>query len=132
MQTRNNHIQVVFPEGFTILAVDDEQDNLLLIKSYLRNTNVILTTVINASEAIKQSTENEYDVILMDLNLPDKNGMETTQIIREKTRCTDSYIIAITASQKNEISFSHLFNDFVGKPLSKNDLYFKLSLSLKP
>jgi len=131
-QLKRNNIQVNIPKDFKILAVDDENDNLLLIKSYLRNTNIILNTSTNAADAIRYSKNNYYDVILMDLNLPDRNGIDTTRIIREKTRCADSYIIAITASDKNEISFSHLFNDFVGKPLSKNDLYFKLSLSLKP
>jgi len=113
-----------------ILIVDDEPDNLFLIKTYLKKENVNLVLANSGKEGVEFAKDQKFDFIFMDLNMPDLNGIESAKLIRSKSKSSESYIIALSAFNRNEISFTHLFNDFVGKPLAKKELLSKLSLSL--
>lgn len=113
-----------------VLAVDDEPDNLFLIKTYLKNVNVKYYQALNSKKALEYSKEIKFDFILMDIKMPNIDGVETTKMIRADSVNKDSYIIALSACSSSHDNDTNLFDDFVGKPFSKKDLFSKLSLSL--
>lgn len=116
-----------------VLVVDDNQINRLLINKVLKKWNVQADFAENGLEAIQKITANRnYDVVLMDIHMPEMGGLEATQILRSKE---DEYfrklpIIALTASmlnnQLNQIGESGM-NDFILKPFDPKNLYDKLS-----
>ncbi|NOR87502.1 MAG: response regulator [Bacteroidales bacterium] len=135
MKSTENHYenQKIGDIALNILAVDDQPDNLFLIKTYLKKTDVRLTTVSNGYDAIKIAQQEKFDFILMDIKMPDINGVETSVRIKSDSRCIESKIIALTASTTNDdiLLSADMFDDVLFKPLTKEELYSKLSISLE-
>lgn len=69
-------------QQLNILVVDDSEDNLLLIKNYLKKTKYIIDEAKDGQVAIEKAKENKFDVILMDMQMPVIDGFQATQIIR--------------------------------------------------
>ncbi|MCX8026492.1 MAG: response regulator, partial [Thermodesulfovibrionales bacterium] len=96
-------------------------------KGMLRNIDVTLDIANNGFEAIKKAQEKIYDVILMDIEMPEMDGVEATRQIRNLPKPnSDVPIIAITAhteSQKVETFLQSGMNDFIPKPVEKNRLF---------
>jgi len=107
---------------YKILVVEDETDNYLLIEAILDRYDIDLTRAINGKEAVKYHAETHPDIILMDLKLPEMNGLEATKIIRS----TDSTvpIIAVTSfafDNDRREALSAGCNDYIAKPYFVND-----------
>jgi signal transduction histidine kinase len=81
----------------SILVVDDRADKLLVLGSLLEplGQNVVLAN--SGEEALKQMLEREFAVILMDVNMPTMDGLETAQLIRNRRKTAHTPIIFITA-----------------------------------
>ncbi|QJD95672.1 PAS domain S-box protein [Mucilaginibacter robiniae] len=115
------------------LVVDDNQINRLLINKVLKRWGAEADFAENGLQAIEMVERNRnYDVVLMDIHMPEMGGLEATQVIRSKE---DAYfknlpIIALTASmlnnQLNQIEEAGM-NDFMLKPFDPKVLYDKLS-----
>ena len=106
----------------SILIVDDNKINRLVTKKVLDKKNVITSEAASGEEAIKKVKKGNYDLILMDINMPGLNGFETTRIIREMD--TQIPIIALTASDavymEKEIKNSGM-NGAIIKPYSMEE-----------
>ncbi|SMN10952.1 sensor histidine kinase [uncultured Candidatus Thioglobus sp.] len=88
-----------------ILLVDDTVDNRLLIKAYLSKSGYIIDEAENGETAINYYHENTYDLIFMDIQMPNMDGHEATQAIRmleKKSMRRWTPIIAITAHATKE------------------------------
>jgi CheY-like chemotaxis protein len=114
-----------------VLIVDDNQINRLLINKILTKWGVKTEFAENGVEAIeKVEATPDYDVILMDINMPKMGGLEATKILRAKP---DPYykqvhIIALTASILNpEDGEIGDMNDYILKPFEPAILFDKLS-----
>lgn len=81
--------------GIHILAVDDSPDNLTLIQLFLRETKAKLTFANDGFEALDLVRKEKFDLILMDVQMPGKDGHETTEEIRQMG--FKNPIIALTA-----------------------------------
>ncbi|WP_160112259.1 response regulator [Aquimarina sp. AU58] len=106
-----------------VLIVDDNKLNLLVADKILSKENFDCTTIDNGFDAIELVRENEYNVILMDINMPKLNGIGTTKRIREFD--TKTPIIALTAvdvTQLNRQIVQAGLNDYILKPYNKNHL----------
>ena len=62
-----------------VLLVDDSATNRLMFQAFLKETNFELTTAANGNEGLKTGLSKEFDVIFMDINMPDMNGDEVTR-----------------------------------------------------
>ena len=88
-----------------ILLVDDTVDNRLLIKAYLSKSGYIIDEAENGKVGLDYYHENTYDVIFMDIQMPEMDGYEVTQAIRmleKKNMWRQTPIIAITAHVSKE------------------------------
>lgn len=112
-----------------ILVAEDNDVNRLLIKKQLEKLNINATLAVNGKEAYSSHCNNDFDLILMDLHMPEMNGYETTKKIRSlKDRMkANVYIIAFTASisEQQEILDTG-FDDYLYKPVNMTELYNKL------
>ncbi len=120
---QNHPLSMAPKSSFTALIVDDNKLNLLVADKILSKENFKCTTIDNGFDAIELVKNNDYDIILMDINMPKLNGIGTTKRIREFNITTP--IIALTAvdvTQLNKQIMQAGLNDYILKPYDKNHL----------
>ena len=111
-----------------ILIAEDDRINFLIISFLLRDNVKKMDRAINGKEAVELARTNEYDLILMDMNMPLMGGLEATRII--KNMYPDLPIIAQTASTSQDEKTNFLnagCDDVIYKPIKK-DLLFEVLL----
>lgn len=84
-------------EATNILIVDDLPEKLLVYRSILEDLGENLVAVRSGPEALKQVLKHDFAVILLDVNMPDMDGFETAQLIRQRKRSAHTPIIFLTA-----------------------------------
>lgn len=94
---------------YRILIVDDIFVNRLLIKEIVKKISAQCYEAENGQQAIDLFNSNEIDLILMDIEMPVMNGLETTKYIREKFPEPKNKIPIIALTAHNPLTF---FNDF--------------------
>ena len=110
-------------DGLHILVVDDSNVNVMLMTSILDDYNALTDSANNGQEAIDKIKDNNYDLVLMDINMPVMGGIEATNVIREFNK--DIKIIALTANvlEGDRQRFIDAgMNDYLSKPLVLEDL----------
>lgn len=104
-----------------ILVVEDNRINQIVTKKILENKGAICEIAENGEIAVKKASKKSYDLILMDLNMPVKSGLEATKDIRVFDKKTP--IVALTAVEVSDIQediYSTGMNDIVIKPYDLN------------
>src|SRR5262245_29248380 len=84
-------------EKTSILIVDDLQEKLLVFQTILEELEQNLVMVRSGSEALREILSREFAVILLDVNMPDIDGLETARLIRQYKKSAHTPIIFITA-----------------------------------
>lgn len=110
-----------------VLIVDDIDSNRIVVINILRRYSMKIDTASNGLEAIEQLKNNDYDIILMDLAMPEMDGVTATQVIRKDFNSPkrEVPIIALTASliqESNERVFKAGMNACITKPVSGKEL----------
>ena len=119
------------PDSFpkvAVLVVDDIKDNIELIRVYLQEYPIRLKSAANGREALALVTENNFDLILMDIRMPVMDGITATREIRtmeKRGNLNPQTILAITAhafqEQKNKFLQAG-FDGVLSKPFFKREL----------
>lgn len=122
-----NDIYRQYPENY-VLAVDDTKMNMLVIKKVLRKFGLKIDTAVNGVEAFNMSKEKDYDVIFMDCQMPEMDGFEATEKIRELEKSEGRNqvpIIALTADAMigdREKCLGVGMNDYINKPFKEIEI----------
>jgi CheY-like chemotaxis protein len=118
-------------KGVKVLVAEDNEINIMLVKNIMKLWDIECDVVSDGLQAIEKVKTTDYDMILMDLQMPVMDGYEATSIIRqlpmEKVKTLP--IVAFTASSKFEIESKAAkagLNDYIGKPFDLNELYAKI------
>ncbi len=131
-ETTNESDVNVGPDDLSDLQVLVAEDNLVnqqLVKFLLDGMNIPHTIVSNGKKALDFVQENEVDVVLMDVQMPEMDGLESTR----QMRCLEEgspYIIALTANaykKDREKCLSVGMNDYLSKPINKELLIAALA-----
>lgn len=112
-----------------ILVAEDNDVNKLVLKKQLDNLKVSSVMVTDGMQAFEACLNDDYDAILLDLDMPGWNGYETTKRIRAHNdpAKSNAYLIAFTASVSEQKQIlDNGFDDFLYKPVSMKDLREKL------
>ncbi len=121
--------------GVKILVVDDNLINQKVASKTLTKQGAEVNVANHGREAIAMMESQHYNIILMDLQMPEMNGFETTGFIRNNMQAPLNKIpiIAMTAtalvSEKAKCLASGM-NDYISKPFHAKDLYEKIRLQL--
>lgn len=121
--------------GLKILVAEDNQMNRLLLLKILSRWNNKPDFAFNGQEAIDKVNENEYHVVLMDLQMPVLDGYSASRAIREMADPLKSkiQIIALTASVSDNLSRKIVaagMDDYLTKPFKISELYQKLQKTI--
>ena len=115
-------------KSFRVLVVEDIKLNQLLMRTILDDFKFECDIVDNGKIAIEKLQTNTYDIILMDLQMPEMNGFEATEHIRNKMNL-QTPIIALTADVTTvdvEKCKAVGMNDYISKPIDEKLLYNKI------
>jgi CheY-like chemotaxis protein len=118
--------------GLRILLAEDNAVNQYLALSLLKQQQHQVTVVTNGLEALTALQGQAFDVVLMDMQMPEMDGIEATLRIRESERRVGGHIpiIAITANAMKgdrERCVAAGMDDYVSKPLNKRELFAALA-----
>jgi two-component system, sensor histidine kinase len=113
-------------EGRTVLIADDTPANLLVAKAILERVGMSVTAVDSGSAAIEAAGTRDFDIMFIDIQMPDVSGIDVVSAIRALT-CKRAFtpIIALTAqsfSRDRERALAHGFDAFLSKPIRAHDL----------
>lgn len=116
-----------------ILAVDDRDDNLLSIETILEQENYTIVKANSGRAALKILLQQQnFTLILMDVQMPDMNGFETASLIYEREKLRHIPIIFITAHNQGEDRMFEGYKmggvDFIYKPINPELLRYKVSV----
>ena len=111
-------------EGVRVLAVDDEEMNLVVAKGVLGSYGIQVDTCLSGREAVERCVANSYDIVFLDHMMPGFDGVETLKQIREINNGAfkDLPIIALTAntiSGAREMFRNEGFTEFIPKPIER-------------
>jgi signal transduction histidine kinase/CheY-like chemotaxis protein len=117
-------------KNLKILVVDDNRINQLVTKKIIERENHTCEIVPNGFEALKSIEKSDFDIVLMDINMPDMDGYQATEKIRALKK--DQIIIALTASAREQVTDNVVaagMNDLIIKPFRSED-FFKVVYKL--
>ena len=111
-----------------ILLVEDSEDNIMLVKAFLKKTPFRIVVAINGKKAVEMFKENEFDLVLMDMQMPVMDGFTATKEIREwemQNNKKHTAILALTANvlkQDEQKSLDVGCDGLITKPIKKSRL----------
>jgi CheY-like chemotaxis protein len=117
-------------------VAEDVELNQYLVKHIMESWGFIVDVVNNGREAVEMVQKNSYDVVLMDIQMPEMDGMEATRNIRQLKDAIKASVpvIALTANALKGDSEKYIaagMNDFLPKPFNEQKLFLIISDNLK-
>ncbi|TND08550.1 MAG: PAS/PAC sensor hybrid histidine kinase [Bacteroidetes bacterium] len=117
------------PADIRVLLVEDHPLNQQLAKKLIIDFGFAIDIAANGRAAVEMLRAEKYDVVLMDLQMPEMDGYEATQFIRNEMKL-DVPIVALTAHSiagERDKCLKMGMNDYLSKPFRSRDLYFKIT-----
>ena len=114
-------------KSLRILVAEDNKVNQMVTTKMLESEGFTVDIVETGTEAVEQNEVNTYDLILMDIQMPEMDGYEATEKIREIEKRTGGHIpiLALTASameKDRDLCLQAGMDDYIAKPVDKQDL----------
>jgi PAS domain S-box-containing protein len=132
--TQSFTLQSISFDKAKILVVDDVESNRHFIKECLKKVNLEVIEAKSGRKALLLATEDQPKVILMDLKMPEMDGYEATQQLKQNPLTSKIPIIALTASvtleEKHKVATSG-FDGYLSKPVNTDNLFNELCRYLK-
>ncbi|MBF9017914.1 MULTISPECIES: diguanylate cyclase [unclassified Oceanispirochaeta] len=115
-----------------ILIVDDIKENLYSLELLLEDEEMEIVTALSGQKALEKTLDNDFFLILMDVQMPGMNGYETAELLRGNSRTKNIPIIFITANNRDEDQLFKGYDagavDFLVKPLATQILKSKINV----
>jgi CheY-like chemotaxis protein len=122
-------------EPFKILIVDDMPDNVTLLSRYMNNEGYTYVTAFNGAEALEKTRTEMPDLILLDVNMPDKDGFAVLKEIRADPIIEHIPVIIFTAARLHPDQIQAGLNlgadDYITKPFDRRELFARIRAKLR-
>jgi len=109
-----------------ILVTDDEKDIVLLISRYAEHEGHTVDTAGSGEEAVKLCVQNDYDVVIMDIMMPDMDGYTASREIRKSKDIPIIMLSALGTEYDKLMGFELGIDDYVVKPFSPKELMARI------
>jgi PAS domain S-box-containing protein len=121
------NIEQDFDKPYNILIADDNMVNMALNQQIIKGLapKSVILSAVNGKEAVEICQNNQVDLILMDIQMPEMNGIEATKVIRLLNNYQNIPIIAVTAGNvkgEKEKCIEAGLDDFIAKPIREKDI----------
>ena len=121
--------------GKKVLLAEDNEINTIVAQKILTRWGIDVEAVTNGLEVIEKVNKHDFDVILMDLHMPEMDGFEATKILRksDQDKIRNVPVIALTASVMSDVQNKIKkadFNDYILKPFNPTELYNKIFMQV--
>ena len=114
-----------------ILVVDDEERIRRLLKMYLERENYIIDEAEDGNEALAKANADDYDLILLDIMMPGKDGIEVCRELREK-KSTPVIMLTAKGEEINRVQgFEVGTDDYIVKPFSPREVVLRVKALLR-
>jgi PAS domain S-box-containing protein len=120
-------------QGIVVLVAEDNIINQKVVKNTLQKQGATITIANNGREAIDEMRQQSFDIVLMDLQMPEVDGYKATRYIRQVMK-SDTPIVAMTADAlkgEAEKCLEAGMSGFISKPFEPNDLYEQIIMLTK-
>ena len=111
--------------GSRLLVVDDNDTNLIIAKEILSNAGMVVETAANGEQALDKLRDGAYDLVLMDLQMPQMDGLQATRALREQPGHRATPVVGLTASamlSERDDCLAAGMNDVLTKPYEPGHL----------
>lgn len=118
----------------TILIADDEPVNRALLQRRLEREGYHVLTARNGSEAVRQVKEVHPDLVILDVMMPEMDGMDACRLLKESEATRDIPIIFLSARDETEIKVSGLSlgaDDYISKPFEAEELIARVHVAIR-
>lgn len=108
--------------GLNILLVEDIELNVMVAKALLEKLQQKVSVAMTGDQAIKMASENQYDLILLDIQLPDMSGFDVANTLLERDLVAQTPMVALTANviKTREEYLQNGMDDVIAKPIKKS------------
>ena len=108
--------------GLQILLVEDIELNVMVAKALLEKLGQYVDVAITGNEAITMAREKQYDLILLDIQLPDMNGFDVANVLHEESLVEQTSIVALTANviKTRQEYLDNGMDEVISKPVKKS------------
>ncbi len=117
-----------------VLVVDDERDIRTLSERILSSVGHTVDLARDGNEALTLMDEHDYDLIILDVRMPNKNGLEVLQDMKKTDRLRDVPVIifsALGSITSMMVEEGHRADDYIEKPFTRNEFLRKVEKILK-
>ncbi|MCL1902846.1 MAG: ATP-binding protein [Oscillospiraceae bacterium] len=124
IKSDTHETSIIYAPDADVLVVDDRETNLNVICGLLHQCRINADRAVSGIQAIEMIQKKKYDLVFMDHMMPEMDGVEATEILRESG--VKIPIVALTAnavSGARELLLSSGMDDFLSKPINKAELY---------
>lgn len=126
--------QFLYHKKPEILIIDDSPEHILIVSSILKMENYLIRAVVSSSKVFELLQEDVPDLILMDIMMPEINGIELCKMLKSDERYKEIPIIFVTAINDNKTlyeAFDAGAEDYVLKPISVKELLVRVKTHLR-
>jgi len=112
-----------------ILCVEDDDDSAFMLKRRLQRHGYEVTIAVNGNEGVAKARQEQPDLILMDIDLPELNGLEATRLLKSASETSAIPVVVLTAHAMvgdREGAFEAGCDDFDTKPVDLPGLLEKI------
>lgn len=119
-------------ERVSILVVDDEERIRRLLNMYLTREGYEVEEAVDGAEALEKALESNYNCILLDLMMPEKDGLEVLQELREKKNLTPVIMLTAKGEESDRVTGFELgADDYIVKPFSPREVVLRVKAILR-
>ncbi|ACL69229.1 response regulator transcription factor [Halothermothrix orenii] len=118
-------------DGSRILVVDDEQEIRELLKSYLEREGYVVDTVKDGKTALFRVSNQDYNLVILDIMLPDTDGVEVCRTIREITNIPIIMLTARDSEVDKVLGLRIGADDYITKPFLPGELIARVKAQLR-
>ncbi len=117
-------------DALKILIIEDDELACELVSSYLTDCGFDVTAAFTAADGISLAGQSHFDVLLLDINLPDFNGFEVLKSIKETTPIPTIVLSAYSDTKSKVLAFRYGANDYLVKPIDMEELEARIWVQL--
>lgn len=118
-----------------ILVVDDLVENIKTVEKLLKGLEIEIVTAKSAKEGLAATLDHEFAIILLEINMPEMDGIEMAEKIRANPKTSSTPIVFVTEAYKDEMTLLRAYNvdgvDYIERPINPYILISKIKVFLE-